>query len=53
MFEFVEIVVFRVFGSINIADKGSVPSSLTVFVSGDFGIYVGAPNNSKITSDIE
>lgn len=53
MFELVETVVFRAFGSIDIADKGSMPSSLTVLVLGDFGIYVGAPNSSEMTSNIE
>ena len=53
MFELVETVAFRAFGSIDIADKGSMPSSLAVLVLGDFGIYVGAPNSSEMTSNIE
>jgi len=53
MFEFVRTIAFRTFGSINIADKGSVPLSPTILVLENFRIYVGVLNSSEMSSDIE
>jgi len=49
----VEIITFGVFSSMNIVDKGNMASSPTILTLENSGIYVGVPNGSKMSSNIE
>lgn len=53
IFKFVEIITFGVFSSMNIVDKGNMASSPTILTLENSGIYVGVPNGSKMSSNIE